>query len=64
MTLRELWEQKRLSPTELAGQARISVPTLYKINRKEPVREGNIKAVCRVLDITRDQFNELEKDNA
>lgn len=49
-----------MTPTEVAGQAGISLPTLYKMNRKENVHRNNIDAVCRVLGITRQQYNQLE----
>lgn len=60
MTLKELWERRDMTPTEVAGQAGISLPTLYKMNRKENVHRNNIDAVCRVLGITRQQYNQLE----
>lgn len=62
MTLREVWERRGLSPTEVAGQAGISTPTLYKMNRRERVNPRNIIKVCEVLGITRQQYEALEAD--
>jgi DNA-binding Xre family transcriptional regulator len=62
MTLKQVWEEKGLSPTEVAGRAGISTTTLYKMNRKERVNSRNIANVCNVLSITRQQYDELEAD--
>jgi len=62
MTLKELWEQQGYTPTQLAGQSGISVPTLYKMNRKDRVAPRTIDDVCRVLDITRQDYQNLEAD--
>jgi DNA-binding Xre family transcriptional regulator len=59
-TLRDLWKQQRLTSTEVAASAGISVPTLYKMNRKEQVTERNILAVCQVLGISRDEYEALD----
>lgn len=61
MTLRELWEQRGLSPTQVAGQANISTTTLYKMNRKEPVARRTVASVCNVLNISREEYQTLEK---
>ena len=59
-TLRDLWQRKGMTSTRLAGQAGISVPTLYKMNRKEQVSMRTIDDVCRVLGITRAEYDALE----
>lgn len=61
MTLQDLWEQKGFSPTQLAAQAGITVNTLYRMNRKESVRGTTIASVCRVLEITRKEYDKLEQ---
>lgn len=62
-TLRDIWERKRLSPTEVAGLARISLPTLYKMNKKEGgVRKRTIRDVCEVLGITQEEYEDLEAE--
>jgi DNA-binding Xre family transcriptional regulator len=62
MTLRELWDSKGMSPTEVAGAAGISTPTLYKMNRKERVHKNNVRAVCQVLGISEKEYNQLEPE--
>ena len=62
MTLKDVWEVRQLSPTEVAGQAGISLPTLYKMNRKERVHKNNIRAVCQVLGISEGEYKELEAE--
>jgi len=59
-TLRDLWKARGMTSTRLAGQAGISVPTLYKMNRKEQVAMRTIDDVCRVLGITRADYDALE----
>lgn len=59
-TLRDLWQQRGMTSTRVAGQAGISVPTLYKMNRKEQVSMRTIDDVCRVLGITRAEYDSLE----
>lgn len=59
-TLRDLWMSKRLTSTEAAARAGISVPTLYKANRKEVIAERNIIAICQTLGITRAEYDALE----
>ena len=59
-TLRDLWQARGMTSTRVAGQAGISVPTLYKMNRKEPVSMRTIDDVCRVLGITRRDYDALE----
>lgn len=62
MTLRELWEDRGFSPTQVAAQAGITTTTLYKMNRKESVSSRTIASVCHVLNITRDQYRELTEE--
>ncbi len=59
-TLRDLWQQRGMTSTRVAGLAGISVPTLYKMNRKEAVSMRTIEDVCRVLGITRAEYDALE----
>ena len=60
-TLRDLWIAKGMSSTQVAGKANISVPTLYRMNRREePVSLKTINDVCRVLGITRREYDALE----
>lgn len=61
MTLKELWEDKGFSPTQLAAQAGISTQTLYRMNKKDTSVSGKtIASVCRVLEITRKEYDQLE----
>lgn len=62
MTLKDLWESRGILPTTLAGQAGISVPTLYKIARKEHALRNNVKAVCDVLGISLAEYQQLEAE--
>ena len=59
-TLRDIWIDLGYSSTEVAALAKISPPTLYKMNRKEKVADATIVAVCRVLSITRAEYDALE----
>lgn len=59
-TLRDLWIGKNMTSAQVAGQAGISVPTLYRMNRKEGVNPRHLNAVCRVLGITRAEYDALE----
>ncbi len=60
-TLKDLWENRGISPTQLAAQAGITTPTLYKMNKKERVAAASIVSVCKALGITRKQYDELDK---
>jgi Cro/C1-type HTH DNA-binding domain len=51
-----------MTPTEVAGAAGISMPTLYKMARKERVHRNNVRAVCQVLGISEKEYNQLEAD--
>jgi DNA-binding Xre family transcriptional regulator len=62
MTLRELWESKGLSPTQVAAQAGISTPTLYRMNQKEHVTAKTIVGVCKALGISRQDYEALDAD--
>jgi DNA-binding Xre family transcriptional regulator len=59
-TLRDLWIARGMTSTEVASRAGISVPTLYRANRKERVYNKNLKDICKVLGITLDEYNALE----
>ncbi len=59
-TLRDIWLQRGMTSTRVAGLAGISVPTLYKMNRKEQVSMRTIDDVCRVLKISRAEYDRLE----
>lgn len=59
-TLRDIWLARGMTSTRTAGLAGISVPTLYKMNRKEAVSMRTIDDVCRVLGITRAEYDTLE----
>lgn len=62
-TLRDLWESKGLSPTELAARAGISQMTLYRMNRRDSnILARNIAKVCQQLGITREEYDRLEPD--
>jgi DNA-binding Xre family transcriptional regulator len=62
MTLRDIWISKGMTSTQVAAAARCSIPTLYKMNRREEqgVAFGIIKRVCAVLGLTLDEFDRLE----
>ncbi len=62
MTLREIWENKGYSPTQVAAAANISVTTLYKVNRKEQVSNRTLIDVCKALGVSRQQYDQLEAD--
>ena len=62
-TLRDLWEDKRMTPTEVAGLSRISVTTLYKMNKKnpkDPVSDKTIRNVCKALNISVEDYEKLD----
>lgn len=59
-TLRDLWIEHDLTSQEVADRARISKVTLYKMNRKETVSQRTIVRVCRVLGITRADYDALD----
>lgn len=59
-TLRDLWIARGMTSTRCAGLAGISTPTLYKMNRKEQVSMRTIDDVCRVLGITRAEYDALD----
>jgi len=62
MTLRDIWESRGLSPTQVAGLANISATTLYKMNRKEHVSSRTIVDVCKVLGINKEKYESLQSD--
>lgn len=49
-----------MSSAQVAGLAGISVPTLYKANRKERMNPRHLHKICEVLGITLDEYNQLE----
>lgn len=55
-TLRGRWEQLDLTPILVCARARLSLPTLYKLNRKEPCSKHSVKAVCQALHISAAQY--------
>lgn len=60
-TLRDIWKQKGMTSTQVAGLAGISVPSLYKLNRKEEdVNFSTVRAVCKVLGLSLDEFANLD----
>lgn len=62
-TLRDVWISKGMTSTQVAGLAGISVPTLYRMNRKEHgkgVNPRNIHKVCEILAISQEVFETLE----
>lgn len=59
-TLKDLWENRGLSSTQVAGMARISVPTLYKANRKENLNPQILFRICSVLGISKADYDKLE----
>ena len=60
-TLRDVWIEQGLTSAEVAGRARISVPTLYTMNRREKdVSQRSIVAVCKILGLTRAQYDALD----
>lgn len=59
-TLKDIWKERNMSPELVAGLAHISLPTLYSMNKKERrANRNNIIAVCSVLDITEEEYQEL-----
>lgn len=59
-TLKDIWESKKLSHTQAAGLADISVGTLYKINRKESVKKRTLLKVLDALKISEQEYEQLE----
>jgi DNA-binding Xre family transcriptional regulator len=62
LTLKELWQSKRLTPTQVAAQAGITTVTLYRMNRRKRVSLKSKVDVCKVLDITMDVYENLEAE--
>lgn len=60
MTLKDIWQRQGREPTELAAAAKITVQTLYKMNRKEPTRPALLHNVLRELQLTPEDYNGLE----
>lgn len=58
-TLRDLWIERGWTSTRLAGLAGVSIATLYKMNRREKVSMRTIDDVCRVLKISRQEYDSL-----
>jgi DNA-binding Xre family transcriptional regulator len=61
-TLRDIWLSRGMNSTQVAAAARCSVPTLYKLNRKEDegVAFAIVKRVCVVLGLSLDQYDQLD----
>ncbi len=51
MTIKELREEAKLSPTQLASLAGISYPTLYKIENGQTTIHVYIRAVLSALSL-------------
>lgn len=60
-TLRDIWISKGMTSTQVAAAAHCSVPTLYKMNRREDsgVAFGIIKRVCAVLGLSLNEYDAL-----
>lgn len=61
-TLRDVWISKGMNSTQAAAAARCSIPTLYKLNRREDegVAFGIVKRVCAVLGLSLEEYDALE----
>jgi DNA-binding phage protein len=60
-TLRDVWVQQGLTSTQVAGLAKVSVPTLYAMNRKEGnVSFATVQAVCQILGLTLAEYAALD----
>lgn len=63
-TLRDIWIAKGMNSTQVAAQARCSVPTLYKLNRKggeeDGVAFGIVQRVCTVLGLSLEEYTRLD----
>ncbi len=61
-TLRDVWISKGMNSTQVAAKANISVPTLYKLNRKEDegVALAIVKRVCAVLGLSLNEYEALD----
>lgn len=60
-TLRDLWIEKGYSSTRLAVAAGCTVPVVYKANRKERIRRATLLKICRLLDITEEEYHRLPR---
>jgi len=51
-----------MNSTQVAAKANISIPTLYKLNRKEDegVALAIVKRVCAVLGLSLDEYDKLD----
>jgi DNA-binding phage protein len=62
-TLRDVWEDRGMSPTRVAGRAGISTTTLYRMLHKEPnISKHSIRKVCEVLRISEEQYDQLQPE--
>lgn len=59
-TLKDIWEGKGLSPTQMAGLADVSLGTLYKVHRKEQVNRKNLVKVLKALELSQQEYDQLE----
>lgn len=63
MTLKEKWESMSLSAMDVAAMARLSLPTVYKMNKKETVSNRSINDLCKALNITRSEYDGFTPDH-
>jgi len=61
-SLREIWEAKELTATELAAQCNVSVGTIYAANRKARIKGQTVAAICRVLGISKAEYDQLRAE--
>lgn len=60
-TLRDVWRGQGFTTSkQLADQAGITKPTLYKMNRKEKVHPSHLQAVLRILGLSQADYDQLE----
>jgi transcriptional regulator with XRE-family HTH domain len=59
-TIRQLREDAGLTTTELAAKAGVSVQTLYRIERGEPVSRMYVARVCKALNVAPDMVQGLK----
>lgn len=53
-TIREIRESKGLSQTDLAVKSGVSIGTIGRIERQEPVQKSTVILVCQALNISPD----------
>ncbi len=60
-TLKSLWVSKGLTITLLAVHSGVSVPTIYRMNKKLPVRRHLVERVIPLLGITYEEYLQLQQ---